>query len=142
MREVELAEIASRAIQDKMQTEKHWRMVYLTHVFVNKMLRDKIDAEMEKFWVVEQAFKTIKTATVRIRLARACRMPRPSSASTSARSRSMANCWGRSQTMRGSSLTSRQREISSPMRPRPLRQKRKCSSPPKSRSKICTVCLF
>lgn len=63
-REAELAEIASRAIQDKMQTEKHWRMVYLTHVFVNRMLRDKIDSEMNKFKTVELAFKTIKTATV------------------------------------------------------------------------------
>jgi len=62
-REAELAEIASRAIQDKMQTEKHWRMVYLTHVFVNRMLRDKIDSEMNKFKTVELAFKTIKTAT-------------------------------------------------------------------------------
>ena len=43
-REFELAEIASRAIQDKMQTEKHWRMVYTTHIFVNKMLRNKIDS--------------------------------------------------------------------------------------------------
>lgn len=63
-RELELSEIASRAIQDKMQSEKHWRMVHLTHVFVNKILRDKIDSEMNKFKTVEQAFKTIKTATV------------------------------------------------------------------------------
>ena len=69
-REAELAEIASRAIQDKMQTEKHWRKVYLTHVFVNRMLRDKIEAEMSKFKTVEFAFKTIKTATVTVDLFR------------------------------------------------------------------------
>lgn len=35
----------------------------MTHLFVNKMLRDKIDKEMEKFKTVEFAFKEIKTAT-------------------------------------------------------------------------------
>lgn len=73
-REAELSEIASRAIQDKMQTEKHWRKVYLTHVFVNRMLRDKIDAEMNKFKTVEFAFKTIKTATVLINIFRVYQM--------------------------------------------------------------------
>ena len=69
-REAELAEIASRAIQDKMQTEKHWRMVYLTHVFVNRMLRGKIESEMDKFKTVEFAFKTIKTSTVNFNIFR------------------------------------------------------------------------
>lgn len=82
MREAQLSEIASRAIQDKAQTEKHWRMVYLTHVFVNKMLRDKINMEMEKFRTVEQAFKTIKTATVQQCLCRVLTMPKTQSAST------------------------------------------------------------
>ena len=52
-RESELAEIASRAIQDKQQTEKHWRMIHLTNLLVNRMLRDKIEAEMLKFQTVE-----------------------------------------------------------------------------------------
>lgn len=65
-REAELGEIASRAIQDKGNDEKHWRMVHLTHIFVSRMLRHKIEVEMEKFKTVEQAFKTIKTATVKV----------------------------------------------------------------------------
>jgi hypothetical protein len=92
-REAELAEIASRAIQDKMQTEKHWRMVYLTHVFVNRLLRDKIDAEMNKFKTVEFAFKTIKTATVAQDLFRVFRMPTSWSASTSTKRSSTGSTW-------------------------------------------------
>jgi len=45
--------------------EKHWRKIFLTHIFVNKILRNKIDKEMDKFKVVEFAFKEIKTATVK-----------------------------------------------------------------------------
>jgi hypothetical protein len=65
VRELDLYEIAERAIQDKDMTEKNWRKIFLTHIFVNKMLRNKIEKEMEKFKVVEFAFKEIKTATVR-----------------------------------------------------------------------------
>ena len=50
-------------MQDKNENEKQWRKIYLTHSFVSKMLRDKIDKEMEKFKTVEIAFKQIKTAT-------------------------------------------------------------------------------
>lgn len=50
-------------MQDKNQDEKQWRKIYLTHSFVGKMLRNKIDKEMDKFKVVEIAFKQIKTAT-------------------------------------------------------------------------------
>ena len=56
-------EIAERAMQDKNEDEKQWWKIYLTHSFVSKMLRNKIDKEMEKFKVVEIAFKQIKTAT-------------------------------------------------------------------------------
>ena len=64
MRQGELGQIAERAIQDKNIDEKHWRKIFLTHLFVNRMLRNKIDKEMQKFSVVEQAFLEIKTATV------------------------------------------------------------------------------
>jgi hypothetical protein len=40
---MELVEIAERAIQDKDHSEKQWRKIFLTHTFVNKMLRDKIE---------------------------------------------------------------------------------------------------
>ena len=63
-RELELTEIAERAMQDKDPNEKEWYNIYMTHLFVSKMLRDKIDREMMKFSTVEMAFKTIKTATV------------------------------------------------------------------------------
>ena len=53
----EIREIAERALQDKNFDEKQWQNIYLTHTFVNKMLRNKIDREMEKFQVVEFAFK-------------------------------------------------------------------------------------
>ena len=62
-READLVEIAERAIQDKDQNEKQWRKIFLTHIFVNKMLRNKIEKEMEKFRTVQFAFKEIKTAT-------------------------------------------------------------------------------
>jgi hypothetical protein len=62
-REVDLYEIAERAIQDKDLNEKNWRKIFLTHIFVNKMLRNKIEKEMEKFKIVEFAFKEIKTST-------------------------------------------------------------------------------
>lgn len=62
-REMDLYEIAERAIQDKDLNEKNWRKIFLTHIFVNKMLRNKIEKEMEKFRTVEFAFKEIKTAT-------------------------------------------------------------------------------
>ena len=62
-RQADLQEIAERAIQDKDLNEKQWRKIFLTHTFVNKMLRDKIEKEMEKFKTVEFAFKEIKTAT-------------------------------------------------------------------------------
>ena len=62
-RESEIREIAERALQDKNNDEKQWINIHLTHTFVNKMLRNKIDKEMEKFQTVEFAFKSIKTAT-------------------------------------------------------------------------------
>ena len=42
-REMDLYEIAERAIQDKDLNEKNWRKIFLTHIFVNKMLRNKIE---------------------------------------------------------------------------------------------------
>lgn len=51
-------------MQDKDPNEKQWYNIYMNHLFVSKILRDKIDREMMKFSTVELAFKTIKTATV------------------------------------------------------------------------------
>lgn len=51
-RELELTEIAERAMQDKNPNEKEWYNIYMTHLFVSKMLRDKIDREMMKFSTV------------------------------------------------------------------------------------------
>jgi hypothetical protein len=42
---------------DKNLSEKQWQKLFLTNVFLNKMLRNKIEREMEKFRVVEFAFK-------------------------------------------------------------------------------------
>lgn len=39
-------------MQDKDHSEKQWRKIFLTHSLVNKVLRNKIDKEMEKFKVV------------------------------------------------------------------------------------------
>lgn len=64
LREQEIFDIAERAMQDKNENEKQWRKIYLTNLFVSNMLRNKIEHEMEKFRVVEMAFKQIKTATV------------------------------------------------------------------------------
>lgn len=35
----------------------------MTNKFVAKLLRDKMDKEMSKFFIVESAFKTIKIST-------------------------------------------------------------------------------
>ena len=43
IRENEIKEIAERAMQDKNEDEKQWWKIYLTHSFVSKMLRNKID---------------------------------------------------------------------------------------------------
>ena len=90
-READLYEIAERAIQDKDLNEKNWRKIFLTHVFVNRMLRNKIDKEMDKFHIVEFAFKEIKTSTVPLPPLRASTMPRHSSTSTSTRRPSTEN---------------------------------------------------
>lgn len=49
---------------DKNLSEKQWEKIFLSHTFLNKMLRNKIEREMEKFRIVEFSFKEIKTATV------------------------------------------------------------------------------
>lgn len=45
-------EIAERAMQDKDESEKKWEKLYLTNKFLARMLRDKMDKEMNKFFVV------------------------------------------------------------------------------------------
>ena len=55
--------IASQAMTDFSKEEKEWKAVYLTHKFMHKMLKHKIQREMNKFNIVETSFKTIKIAT-------------------------------------------------------------------------------
>ena len=62
-RERQIMEIAERAMVDKDDNEKNWEKLYLTNKFLSRMLRDKMDKEMSKFFVVESAFKTIKIST-------------------------------------------------------------------------------
>lgn len=99
-REMDLYEIAERAIQDKNLNEKNWRKIFLTHIFVNKMLRNKIEKEMEKFRTVEFAFKEIKTATVNDVLYRESMMLRIWCKNISTRRQFMANFWARQQIMK------------------------------------------
>lgn len=58
-----MQDIAERAMQDKDENEKSWEKLYLTNKFLDRMLRNKMDKEMAKFFIVESAFKTIKIAT-------------------------------------------------------------------------------
>lgn len=58
-----MQDIAERAMQDKDDNEKNWEKLYLTNKLLSKLLRDKMDREMQKFFVVESAFKIIKIAT-------------------------------------------------------------------------------
>ena len=55
--------IASQAMTDLSKEEKQWKEVYATHKFMDKMLKYKIQREMNKFNMVETSFKTIKIAT-------------------------------------------------------------------------------
>eukprot|EP00825_Cyclidium_porcatum_P042829 TRINITY_DN5934_c0_g1_i6.p1 TRINITY_DN5934_c0_g1~~TRINITY_DN5934_c0_g1_i6.p1 ORF type:complete len:182 (-),score=48.67 TRINITY_DN5934_c0_g1_i6:375-920(-) len=56
-------EIAEHAANDKDSQEKVWRKLFLVNKFLSQMLKDKMDREMNKFKVVEQAFQKIKQAT-------------------------------------------------------------------------------
>ena len=50
-------------MQDKDEEQIRWEKLYLTSKFVAKLLRDKMDKEMSKFFTVQSAFKTIKIST-------------------------------------------------------------------------------
>jgi hypothetical protein len=50
-------------MQDKDDNEKNWRNLLILHKFMSRMLRDKMDREMKKFGIVEDAFTNIKIAT-------------------------------------------------------------------------------
>ena len=63
----------------------------MTHTFLNKLLRNKIEKEMDKFRIVEFAFKEIKTATVSLLLFGELPMPRNLSPNISPRKLSMAS---------------------------------------------------
>ncbi len=58
-----MKEIAENTMQDKDPQEKNWYNVHLAHRFLDKLLRDKMNREMNKFNTVETAFKNIKTST-------------------------------------------------------------------------------
>ena len=58
-----MMDIAERALQDKDETQLRWEKLYMTNKLVAKLLRDKMDREMSKFFVVESAFKNIKIST-------------------------------------------------------------------------------
>lgn len=58
-----MQEIAERAMQDKDDNEKNWEKLYLANKLVSRLLRNKMDKEMNKFFIVESAFKTIKIST-------------------------------------------------------------------------------
>lgn len=141
-READLYEIAERAIQDKDLNEKNWRKIFLTHVFVNRMLRNKIEKEMDKFRIVEFAFKEIKTSTVPLASPRASTTRRPSSTSTSTRRPSTASYSARSPTTRRPSSTSRTKPKPSSTTPRGWRWSWKSCSPSKSSRRTCTVLLL
>lgn len=64
------------------------------------MLRNKIDKEMDKFHIVEFAFKEIKTSTVPFTPLRVSTMPRHWCTSTSIRKPSTENSLERSPTIR------------------------------------------
>lgn len=63
LKKSEMKEIAEITLSEKDSREKNWYKVYLCNRFVEKMLRDKMSREMNKFGTVEQAYKNIKTAT-------------------------------------------------------------------------------
>lgn len=63
IRSQEMTEIAERAMQDKDENQVKWEKLYMTNKLVAKLLRDKMDKEMSKFFIVESAFKTIKIST-------------------------------------------------------------------------------
>lgn len=50
-------------MQDKDDNEKNWKHLHSVHKFMSRMLKNKMDREMSKFGVVENAFKNIKIAT-------------------------------------------------------------------------------
>lgn len=58
-----MTQIAERAMQDKDENQLKWEKLYLSNKLVSKLLRDKMDKEMAKFFTVESTFKTIKIST-------------------------------------------------------------------------------
>lgn len=63
MRKDEIEEIALKAMQDKDENEKNWISILQVNKLVDNLLRNKMYKEMEKFSMVEMAFKNIKIAT-------------------------------------------------------------------------------
>ena len=50
-------------MQDKDDNEKSWERLYLSNKLVSRLLRDKMEREMQKFSTVETSFKIIKIST-------------------------------------------------------------------------------
>lgn len=55
--------IAEAAMQEKDNSEKNWNKLLTVHRFLKVLLRDKMDREMKKFAIVENAYQSIKTKT-------------------------------------------------------------------------------
>jgi hypothetical protein len=62
-RQREILNIAELTMQDKDSYEKQWRKLLMVHLFLRKLLKRKIEAEMDKFRLVEKAYQEIKTTT-------------------------------------------------------------------------------
>lgn len=62
-RNMQMTGIAYKAVVEKDNTEKQWKKVYFTHRLVAEILSNKIETEMQKFQLVENAFLQIKTQT-------------------------------------------------------------------------------
>lgn len=62
-KDLKINEIAETAMQEKDNSEKNWKKLLAVHKFVKVMLREKMERELKKFEVVEQAYQSIKTKT-------------------------------------------------------------------------------
>lgn len=117
-------------------------MVHLTHAFVNKILRNKIESEMNKFKIVEEAFKTIKTATVFFMLSREYLMLEHWLLSILIKRLSMESCLAKLLIIKESSMNLRHKEMILPTKPKLWKLKNKFWNQLRSRNLTFTVCIF
>lgn len=62
-RAAHLDEVAERVMHEKDLTERQIQKLKLTHRFLEEMMRVKMEREMHRFKLIEEAFKSIKLAT-------------------------------------------------------------------------------